>query len=52
MTDFIQSQVKLLFLLRGWEEFLQQHYLPFGLKFGQSFQTFGPGKAGCPFPAG
>ena len=33
------------------EEFLQQHYLPSGLEFSQSFEAFGLGQAGGPFPA-
>jgi hypothetical protein len=50
--DFPQRQVKLLFLFVRQEKFLQQHYLPFGLEFSQSFQTFGLAKGRAPFPTG
>ena len=48
--DFLQRQVKLFLFLIGREQFLQQHYLSFGLEFSQSFAAFGLGQAGGPFP--
>ena len=47
--DLLQGEVELFSFLRRREEFLEQHYLPCGIEFGQSFSTLGLEQAGNPF---
>ena len=50
--DLLKGEIDLSSFLRRREKLLKQHYLSFGLEFGQAFPTLGLGQAGSPYSTG